>query len=296
MPMLPFFGSAPPAFLSARIKIEACDGVRRSIPASTVPRGTCPAVNPTRRAPDRGDTPPPGREPIRPRATTTRAPIAREIRDPRARAVAPTRSLADNRRPAPQDKDKFLEYALTFGPAVKKFGGKIVVKTADLDVRESSQGAEGLLTVIEFPSIAKAKAFYKSPEYKLTQDMRACCSKCDLVIAEGRAAATPGAGKGYVVTRVKVSNRGKLARMQDHLEPLVDMSKKRGGRILCKSPDPHVMESEQGAEGALIVIEFADASKARLFYESDEYQLHKAEREACSAADLVIATGITPPK
>jgi hypothetical protein len=35
MPMLPFFGSAPPAFLSARIKIEACDGVRRSIPAST---------------------------------------------------------------------------------------------------------------------------------------------------------------------------------------------------------------------------------------------------------------------
>lgn len=179
---------------------------------------------------------------------------------------------------------------------MKKFGGKIVVKTADLDVRESSQGAEGLLTVIEFPSIAKAKAFYKSPEYKLTQDMRACCSKCDLVIAEGRAAATPGAGKGYVVTRVKVSNRGKLARMQDHLEPLVDMSKKRGGRILCKSPDPHVMESEQGAEGALIVIEFADASKARLFYESDEYQLHKAEREACSAADLVIATGITPPK
>lgn len=216
MPMLPFFGSAPPAFLSARIKIE--------------------------------------------------------------------------------DKDKFLEYALTFGPAVKKFGGKIVVKTADLDVRESSQGAEGLLTVIEFPSIAKAKAFYKSPEYKLTQDMRACCSKCDLVIAEGRAAATPGAGKGFVITRVKVSNRGKLARMQDHLEPLVEMSKKRGGRILCKSPDPHVMESEQGAEGALIVIEFADASKARLFYESDEYQLHKAEREACSAADLVIATGITPPK
>ena len=84
--------------------------------------------------------------------------------------------------------------------------------------------------------------------------------------------------------------------MQDHLEPLVEMSKKRGGRMLCKSPDPHVMECEQGGEGALIVIEFADPAKARLFYESDEYQLHKSEREAGSDCDLVLCTGIAPPK
>lgn len=185
---------------------------------------------------------------------------------------------------------------MTFGPAVKKFGGKIIVKTADLDVRETAQGAEGLLTVIEFPSVARAKAFYASPEYKVTKDLRERSSKCDLVIAEGRAAASAGAGKGFVVARIKIKNRGKLARMQDHLEPLVEMSKKRGGRILCKSPDPHVMECEQGAEGALIIIEFADPAKARLFYESDEYQLHKSEREAGSDCDLVLCTGIAPPK
>ena len=184
---------------------------------------------------------------------------------------------------------------MTFGPAVKQFGGRIVVKTADLGVKEKGQGASGLLTVIEFKSLKDAKAFYASPAYKVTKDMRTCSSKCDLVIAEGTAPATRGAGCGIIIARIKVANRGRAQRFQDRLEPLVAASKKRGGRILAKCLDPNVMECEQGAEGALLIIEFASVSKANLFYNSDEYQLFKKEGLECTTVDLSVAKAITPP-
>ena len=81
------------------------------------------------------------------------------------------------------DKDKFQEFAGMAGPAIKKYGGKVLARGPGADRLEGS--VTGVVMMIEFESKAAADTFYHSEEYQAAKAVREQCSDTDLMIVEG---------------------------------------------------------------------------------------------------------------
>jgi uncharacterized protein (DUF1330 family) len=62
------------------------------------------------------------------------------------------------------DEVTVKRYAELAGPAIGHFGGRFIVSNADPVVVEG-ESPSGHLSMVEFPSIEHAKAWYDSPEY-----------------------------------------------------------------------------------------------------------------------------------
>ena len=82
-----------------------------------------------------------------------------------------------------RDKDAFEEFKQLSGAAIKAHKGKVLVRNPTPDHREG--GAQGLAIVIEFESIAAARAFYDSDAYSDARTVREKISNADLVLVEG---------------------------------------------------------------------------------------------------------------
>ena len=82
-----------------------------------------------------------------------------------------------------KDHDKFQKFAGMAGPAIKKYGGKVLARGP---VAERLEGdITGIVMIIEFESKAVATSFYHSVEYQAAKAIREECSDTDLMIAEG---------------------------------------------------------------------------------------------------------------
>lgn len=81
------------------------------------------------------------------------------------------------------DQDKFQEFSGMAGPAIKKYGGKVLARGPDADRLEG--GVSGIVMMIEFESKEAANIFYHSEEYQAAKAVREKCSDTDLMIIEG---------------------------------------------------------------------------------------------------------------
>ncbi len=82
-----------------------------------------------------------------------------------------------------RDADAFEEFKQLSGAAIKAHGGKVLVRNPAPDHREGA--AEGLAIVIEFESLAAARAFYESDAYIKARGVRENISDTDLILVEG---------------------------------------------------------------------------------------------------------------
>jgi len=62
------------------------------------------------------------------------------------------------------DEVTVRRYAELAGPAIEHFGGRFIVSNAEPAFVEG-ESSSGHLSLVEFPSIEHAKAWYDSPEY-----------------------------------------------------------------------------------------------------------------------------------
>lgn len=70
-----------------------------------------------------------------------------------------------------RDRDAYREYTLHTPRVIKRFGGRFLIRGGEMTTLEGPQ--ETLRVVlIEFPSLAQAKAFYASPEYARVKKLR----------------------------------------------------------------------------------------------------------------------------
>ena len=81
------------------------------------------------------------------------------------------------------DKEKFAEFVGMAGPAIKKYGGKVLAKGPSADRLEGE--IAGIVMMIEFESKEAANTFYHSEEYQAAKAIRETCSDTDLMIIEG---------------------------------------------------------------------------------------------------------------
>ena len=79
---------------------------------------------------------------------------------------------------------QYGEYAKLTPGIVAKFGGKYLAR-AGRTVTLEGPPARSRVVVLEFPSVERAEAFYKSPEYVAARKVRAGAAQAQFVVVEG---------------------------------------------------------------------------------------------------------------
>lgn len=82
------------------------------------------------------------------------------------------------------DPAAYETYRPIAGATVAAHGGRFIVRGGDAE-RFEGEGPAGRNVVIEFPSLAAAKAWYASPEYQDALKIRLAASTGSLLIVEG---------------------------------------------------------------------------------------------------------------
>ena len=82
-----------------------------------------------------------------------------------------------------RDQDKFQQFSGMAGPAIKKFGGKVLARGPGAERLEGD--VNGIVMMIEFESKEAANTFYYSDEYQAAKAVREECSDTDFMIIEG---------------------------------------------------------------------------------------------------------------
>ena len=82
-----------------------------------------------------------------------------------------------------RDQDKFQQFSGMAGPAIKKYGGKVLARGLGAERLEGD--LNGIVMMIEFESKDAANTFYHSEEYQAAKAIREECSDTDFMIIEG---------------------------------------------------------------------------------------------------------------
>ena len=81
------------------------------------------------------------------------------------------------------DNDGFEEFKKMSGPVISEYGGKVLVRNPNPEIREGKEF--DISIVLEFESIESARQFYESEKYTLARKIRERASKTDLILVEG---------------------------------------------------------------------------------------------------------------
>jgi uncharacterized protein (DUF1330 family) len=82
------------------------------------------------------------------------------------------------------DPEKFEEYRKAVPPLIAAHGGRYLIRGGKTEAVEGTDPFRRLV-VLEFPSLAAAKAFYESPEYAPVLKLRLEASESQVVLVEG---------------------------------------------------------------------------------------------------------------
>lgn len=86
------------------------------------------------------------------------------------------------------DPEAFKDYAQLSPPTVAQYGGRFLARGGGVDLLEGERLPKRLV-IIEFPSVARAKAWLDSPEYAPARRLRQRAARSNIVVVEGYAPA-----------------------------------------------------------------------------------------------------------
>jgi uncharacterized protein (DUF1330 family) len=84
-----------------------------------------------------------------------------------------------------RDPSWVAEYGPKTAELVKKHGGKYIVRGGAMETLEGSTPLPNVMVVLEFPSMAQARAWYNDPAYAPMIKLRQSGSDLDFVLVEG---------------------------------------------------------------------------------------------------------------
>jgi uncharacterized protein (DUF1330 family) len=82
------------------------------------------------------------------------------------------------------DPVSFADYQTKIGANIAAFGGRSLARGGATEVLEGNWTPKRLV-ILEFPSMARLKEWYKSPEYAPLLNLRKASSSSNLVATEG---------------------------------------------------------------------------------------------------------------
>ena len=81
------------------------------------------------------------------------------------------------------NQEGFENFSQMAGQTIDEYGGKVLVREPNPDVREGKNS--GIALVIEFESIETARQFYESEKYQAAKAVRELAADTDLILVEG---------------------------------------------------------------------------------------------------------------
>ncbi|MBI3940037.1 MAG: DUF1330 domain-containing protein [Acidobacteria bacterium] len=82
------------------------------------------------------------------------------------------------------DKEKYEAYRQRVPPSIARYGGRFLVRGGDLETLEGTWSPARLI-ILEFPSVAQAKAWWGSVEYSQPKALRQASASTRMVVVEG---------------------------------------------------------------------------------------------------------------
>jgi uncharacterized protein (DUF1330 family) len=82
------------------------------------------------------------------------------------------------------DPARYEDYKRMVPPTIAAFGGRFLARGGAVDVLEGAWTPRRLV-IVEFPSLAQARAWWESAEYGPAKALRQATATSDLVIVEG---------------------------------------------------------------------------------------------------------------
>ena len=82
------------------------------------------------------------------------------------------------------DAQTFSRYRELVPPTIERFGGRYVVRGGASETLEGDW-APPRVVVLEFPSAARAKAWWSSDDYAEAKSLRQSCSSSRMIVVEG---------------------------------------------------------------------------------------------------------------
>jgi uncharacterized protein (DUF1330 family) len=84
------------------------------------------------------------------------------------------------------DPAGYDDYKNMVPPSMAPYGGKFVVRGGNCETLEGEWRPKRLV-ILEFPSVAKAKAWWASDEYRDAKALRQRTAKTEMIVVEGLA-------------------------------------------------------------------------------------------------------------
>jgi uncharacterized protein (DUF1330 family) len=84
----------------------------------------------------------------------------------------------------PRDAALFERYRAMAPATIERYGGRYIVRGGEADLIEGGPPVKTII-IVEFPSIARAREWYRSPEYAVCLKVRAGALTRRLVFVEG---------------------------------------------------------------------------------------------------------------
>jgi uncharacterized protein (DUF1330 family) len=83
-----------------------------------------------------------------------------------------------------QDPERYREYTQVAPASIAGFGGRYLVRGGHTEVLEGDW-QPGRFVILEFESLARAKAWWDSQQYAEPKRMRQAASRTNMIVAEG---------------------------------------------------------------------------------------------------------------
>ena len=181
----------------------------------------------------------------------------------------------------------YAKYREEGAPAYAKHDARFLVRGGAIHASEGEHRARNV--VIEFPSIAVARAWHGSEVYDAAAKHRRAVSEGDMVVVEGVVRSEPAltATKGYWIARVDVHD-------EEGYRPYVEESTAafatHGAVFLARGGPYEVLEGK--ARKRNVLIEFPSVKEAMACYNSDVYQRASKHRRGAGTGEIVIVEGV----
>ena len=82
--------------------------------------------------------------------------------------------------------DQYREYTLRTPKVVAQYGGRFIVRSAEIQSLEGP-GETRRLVILEFPTLERARAFWDSPEYSRLRKFREGAAEAQFILVDGYA-------------------------------------------------------------------------------------------------------------
>ena len=82
------------------------------------------------------------------------------------------------------DQERYEEYKQLAPPAIAAYGGRYLVRGGEVETLEGSWSPKRLV-IVEFPSVERAREWWRSAEYERAKALRQACARTEMIVVAG---------------------------------------------------------------------------------------------------------------